>query len=51
MRQHLVLIVFKLYPERGVWQSLKDLRHELYRFFLRHKDTGAIPPLLANFGY
>lgn len=51
MRQHLMLIVFKLHPKHRVWQSLEDLGHDLYRFFLRHTAIGAIPPLVANFGY
>jgi hypothetical protein len=51
MRQHLMLIVFKLYSEHRIRQSLEDLGHDLYRFFLRHTAIGAIPPLVANFGY
>ncbi len=51
MRQHLMLIIFKLYPEHRVRQSLEDLGHDFYRFFLSHTAIGAIPPLVANFGY
>ena len=40
VRQHLVLIVLKLDSEHCVGQSLKDLGHNFYRFFLRHRSTG-----------
>jgi hypothetical protein len=51
MREHLMLIVFKLDPKHCVRKSLEDLGHDFYRFFLRHTAIGAIPPLVANFGY
>src|SRR5438309_2223907 len=34
-----MLIVLKLDPEHCVGQSLKDLGHDFYRFFLRHRSS------------
>jgi hypothetical protein len=36
VRKHLVLVVFQLNPEHGIWQSLEDFSHDLYSFFLSH---------------
>jgi hypothetical protein len=46
--QHLMLVILKLYPKHCIRQRLEDLSHDLYRLFLRHTDTGALFPTLAN---
>jgi hypothetical protein len=36
VRQHLMLVILQLNAKHRIRQGLKDLRHHLYRFFLRH---------------